>query len=42
MHRRLMIGLAALREAAGDPRAAVDLLAPLAADDPTDEARSAR
>ena len=38
VHRRLIIGLAALREAAGDPRAAVDLLTPLAADDPTDEA----
>ena len=36
-HRRLVTGLAALREAAGDPRAAVDLLAPLAAGDPTDE-----
>ena len=36
-HRRLVTELAALREAAGDPRAAVDLLAPLAAGDPTDE-----
>ena len=36
-HRRLVTRLAALREATGDPRAAVDLLAPLAADDPTDE-----
>jgi predicted ATPase/DNA-binding SARP family transcriptional activator len=35
--RRLVTRLAALREAAGDPQAAVDLLAPLAADDPTDE-----
>ena len=36
-HRRLVTELAALREAAGDPRAAVELLAPLAAGDPTDE-----
>jgi predicted ATPase/DNA-binding SARP family transcriptional activator len=36
-HRRLVIELAGLRESAGHPRAAVDLLVPLAAGDPTDE-----
>jgi len=36
-HRRLVIELAGLRESAGHPRAAVDLLVPLAVGDPTDE-----
>jgi predicted ATPase/DNA-binding SARP family transcriptional activator len=36
-HRRLVIELAALREAAGRPRVAADLLAPLVAGDPADE-----
>jgi predicted ATPase/DNA-binding SARP family transcriptional activator len=35
--RALITGLAALREAAGDSRAAVGLLSPLVADDPADE-----
>jgi predicted ATPase/DNA-binding SARP family transcriptional activator len=35
--RRLATGLAALRETAGDPQAAIDLLRPLVADDPADE-----
>jgi predicted ATPase/DNA-binding SARP family transcriptional activator len=35
--RRLLTGLAALREAAGEPQAAVGLLGPLVADDPADE-----
>src|SRR5439155_24384973 len=36
--RALVTRLAALHEAAGDPLAAVELLAPLVADDPADEA----
>jgi predicted ATPase/DNA-binding SARP family transcriptional activator len=35
--RRLATCLAALREKAGDPQAAIDLLGPLVADDPADE-----